>query len=588
MLSQECKQYQEKAQQYFLAGQFQQAEEYVLKALALSPDEWDLLRLASNISIQSLQYEKIYNYCKRFDRSKEIEENIFIALENIRNLDLIDSLDALEKDLVLYKSQDQVDGKKVRLLTQTLVICRLRKLQQQGFTLQDIAQEELLQHSLAYEIPFNCELEVFVTDIRKALLLSSLEQQNVPQSLISLLAVIAIQCYLNEYIFLVSEEEQELVDGLKIMLRQQLAVSSWQPREVSSLLLLIAMYQALIELEQSADLQKVAIKQWPQCIQEVMTKTLFDLLEIRQIATDIEALSSIENSVSLKVQQQYEENPFPRWTRLCYFQDPMTYLQGIEHLKQNISPPAYFSQPELNILVAGCGTGYQALALAKSCQNAEVLAIDISCASLAYGQRMARVYGIENVEFKQADILQLTKINRRFHIIECTGVLHHMDDPRLGLSILSKLLEPEGLLHLGLYSYLARSPLNMLREISARINFRPTVENIRAFRQNILMGDAKEEHMILRGYMDFYYTSGCRDLLFHCREHQLNLMQVKHMLMECRLRFLGFELQKDVQEHYLSMFPQDTSLTNLDNWHLFEKKYPHTFTAMYQFHCQII
>ena len=34
-----------------------------------------------------------------------------------------------------------------------------------------------------------------------------------------------------------------------------------------------------------------------------------------------------------------------------------------------------------------------------------------------------------NINYMQADILHLDKLDRQFDIVESVGVLHHMDDP---------------------------------------------------------------------------------------------------------------------------------------------------------------
>ena len=55
-----------------------------------------------------------------------------------------------------------------------------------------------------------------------------------------------------------------------------------------------------------------------------------------------------------------------------------------------------------------------------------------------------------------ADILQLRNLNRKFDVIECVGTLHHMKDPLAGLKEVQKILEPHGVLKLGLYSAISR------------------------------------------------------------------------------------------------------------------------------------
>ena len=100
---------------------------------------------------------------------------------------------------------------------------------------------------------------------------------------------------------------------------------------------------------------------------------------------------------------------------------------------------------------------------AQKVSDAQVLAIDISRASLAYGKRMADKFGIQNIEFMQADILNLKDLNRKFPVIESVGVLHHMENPEKGWEVLRNILEPGGIMRLGLYSQTARKDIKRIR-----------------------------------------------------------------------------------------------------------------------------
>ena len=64
--------------------------------------------------------------------------------------------------------------------------------------------------------------------------------------------------------------------------------------------------------------------------------------------------------------------------------------------------------------------------------------------------------GIKNIEYMQGDILKLDQLDREFDIVECVGVLHHMDDPLAGWKVLVGMLRRGGLMKIGLYSEIAR------------------------------------------------------------------------------------------------------------------------------------
>ena len=64
-------------------------------------------------------------------------------------------------------------------------------------------------------------------------------------------------------------------------------------------------------------------------------------------------------------------------------------------------------------------------------------------------------YGMDNVTFKQIDLLNVAELGDIFDI-ECSGVLHHMENPAKVYSPLQK-LKPGGYIKLALYSEIARN-----------------------------------------------------------------------------------------------------------------------------------
>ena len=54
------------------------------------------------------------------------------------------------------------------------------------------------------------------------------------------------------------------------------------------------------------------------------------------------------------------------------------------------------------------------------------------------------------------DLLSVSDLGVLFDVIECSGVLHHMEQPADGLSALVQQLKPGGYIKLGLYSEIAR------------------------------------------------------------------------------------------------------------------------------------
>ena len=81
--------------------------------------------------------------------------------------------------------------------------------------------------------------------------------------------------------------------------------------------------------------------------------------------------------------------------------------------------------------------------------------------------------------------------------------------------------------------------------------------------------------------------NGCRDLLFHAKEHRFTLRQIKKMIEQQPLEFLGFELDnQEIRKAYLQEFPGDREMKNLLHWAEFEDRHSDVFIGMYEFWCQ--
>ncbi len=190
---------------------------------------------------------------------------------------------------------------------------------------------------------------------------------------------------------------------------------------------------------------------------------------------------------------------------------------------------------------------------------------------------------MRNIEYAQADILELGAIGRSFDSIESVGVLHHLAEPTVGWRVLVSLLRPGGRMRIGLYSDLARRVIVEARDHIAARGYRATAEDIRRCRQDII-GDTERWKMLV-GAKDFYSMSGCRDLLFNVMEHRFTIPEIAAFLDDNGLSFLGFEPFDDptVLEKFRKQFAGAADEANLDQWHRFEADHPETFWGMYIF-----
>lgn len=436
-----------------------------------------------------------------------------------------------------------------------------------------IASDLFLRCALEMTIIRGLTLELLLTELRRALL--SIAASDVAARLdeeqIGLFCALAQQCFNNEYVFAQGVDETERIGRLRDLLEQKAAAD----QDVAPLL--IAAVGAYVPLHSLAEAKKLLTAHWPPAAAALVRRQIGEPLQEREDRSAIPALTAIEDSTSLQVRQQYEENPYPRWTidRLAALTDDAKRKIGDAH--------AGLSGTVRDILIAGCGSGQHSIEMAQYFPEARILAIDFSRTSLAYARRKTRERGLQNIEYAQADILQLAGLGRSFDRIGAIGVLHHLADPLAGWRNLLSLLRPDGVMRVGLYSEEARRPIVKARALIAERGYRATAADIRAFRQLIIRDrDAQRSTMLLNNG-DFYSMSGCRDLLFNVMVHRFSIPQIATFLDENGLSFLGFELDERTMEKFREQNPDAQALTDLQRWNTFEAANPQTFRRMYIF-----
>ena len=446
-----------------------------------------------------------------------------------------------------------------------------------------LAADPLL-HALLDAVPvFSIHFERFLTCARSALLeVASSKQAPDPADVPALkfYAALARQCFINEFVFDCPDSERLVAASCR---RTLVALLDGNAAVPPFLLLAVAAYFPLYFVPDASRLL-AASEQGP--LDGVLQQQIREPLEEQALRAGVQCLTPITGSVSEAVRAQYEQNPYPRWAKLQKREDAMHFNVELPRVLPfaRFSPMCDDSAPE--VLIAGCGTGGDAIAFAQRFRGVRVLAIDISLNSISYAKRKTQELGLTNIEYAQADILKLGDIARTFNIIQSVGVLHHLADPFAGWRILLSRLRPGGFMRLGVYSKIARRPVVKAREVIAARGYASTPEDIRRFRQDVVAEDTSVELRLLSNSRAFYSMSDCRDLAFHVQEQHLTLGQIESFLTEFGLRFIGFELDLSVINQYCARFSDDTSCTNLRNWARFEADNPDTFTGMYQFWIQ--
>ncbi len=298
-----------------------------------------------------------------------------------------------------------------------------------------------------------------------------------------------------------------------------------------------------------------------------------------QLRSSIPVLTPIDDAgVPAAVRQQYEENPYPRWVKTVTVVKPLTIDDHIRmRFPQTAARP--LGKPDVEILNAGCGTGRDAIEMARWCIGGKSLAIDLSLASLSYARMKTEQLGLGNIEYAQADILKLPSLGRTFDVIDAVGVLHNLADPSAGWHALTSVLRPGGFMRVGLNRAAGRDDVRAAQALIAERGYGRTADDIRRSRHEIMSSNSPAIARAVTRYQEFFTTSECRDLLFPTQDRQFTIADIKTALDGNGLNFVGFE--DAPYGEYAKRHPEDRAMTNLDHWQLLEAEQPALFASMY-------
>ena len=278
-------------------------------------------------------------------------------------------------------------------------------------------------------------IERVLTAIRRAALneIASGEFEN-SGAWLPLITSIGQQGFINEYIFDVSESEKAQLENL----RADVADAATRNETIAPLKL--AILASYLPLHSLSGAETLAAQPWPGELAALLKQQITDPRGENQIRASIERLTAIEDDVSEKVRAQYEENPYPRWSRIPAETQalPVDAYIGMRFPGAPYKPLGHRAP---DILVAGCGTGQHAIQRAQQFQSANVLAIDLSLASLSYAMANERA-GADQPALC-ARRYSRARSDRTFDI-DSSGVLHHLKEPLTGWRGLANLLRPGG------------------------------------------------------------------------------------------------------------------------------------------------
>ena len=120
----------------------------------------------------------------------------------------------------------------------------------------------------------------------------------------------------------------------------------------------------------------------------------------------------------------------------------------------------------------------------------------------------------------------------------CTGVLHHLPDPDVGLRALRDVLRPQGAMHLMVYALYGRTGIYMMQEYCRLLGITTSDTDLRELGE--ILQKLPPSHPIagvLRGAIDVNHPDALADALLHPNDRAYTVPQLYGWLERCGMSF---------------------------------------------------
>jgi len=257
------------------------------------------------------------------------------------------------------------------------------------------------------------------------------------------------------------------------------------------------------------------------------------------------------------VKEQYENYPYPE-------RDPEdekkrlfgTVLEPLSKINHYCFRGRRDLTRSFRVLLAGGGTGDATIFLAEQLRDTdtEIIHLDISSASMEVAKKRARVRGLENIRWLKGSLLDLPELDiGKFDYINCTGVLHHLEDPDEGLNMLKSVLKPDGAMGIMVYGKYGRTGVYQIQELMRLINNSEPDSNIRLERAKAVLDSLPKTNWFKRGEYLFGNVKKGNDIeiydaFLHSRDRAYTVSQIYQWVSRCGLNFIDFAENKPLYE----------------------------------------
>lgn len=484
----------------------------------------------------------------------------------------------LEADVLSYYDWSDLDAFKLGALTASLLVHKYDLGNPEArIDLDELLQDSLLLMGLRRSLLPNQLVERLLTDIRQSILVEAFDTRHLRDELQPMTCALAEYGARTGYAFALTDDEQALLDQLRMELHDAMQDHAWRHEDVIGALLVVAMYEPLYQQPYSHQLLRDDLADWPELAQGAMAAALYEPAARHMTEFDFRgARSALELAETPQVR-----GPAPMWETLAAL-PRSDYRQALaRELGQDSLAVREPGQP-LRILVTGCRSGQRAIGLARFFEGVDITAVDANLDNVVHGLHMARAQGLENIRFQCLPLSEIAQAGEAFDVIECGSPLGAPGEVVANMRRLADLLAPGGVIRFTLPRRAGRLEIEEARARLKAHDVLPTPENVRTVRQIMLDETSQGLWQDIVANAEFYTLPGARDLLFTENEPSYNLREVHGLLQAAGLSFVGFvDLDPISRQRVRTLNPRD-----LMAWHSLDESQQTVFGQSYELYCR--
>jgi len=218
-------------------------------------------------------------------------------------------------------------------------------------------------------------------------------------------------------------------------------------------------------------------------------------------------------------------------------------------------------QPDLDILVAGCGSN-QAAVFAYTNRAAKVLAVDISEPALAHQRHLKDKYELSNLALQLISVEELPTLEREFDLVVATEVLEHMPDPQAGMNALAGCLRRDGVIAATVHARYGRIGVELMESVFRDMGLRQDKASVRLVKEMIsVLPKGHPFRSYLKMGDDLQSDSALVDTFLRGRRQSFTVEDCIGLATSAELVFQGWF-------HKMPYYPHDT-FAKKSKFHLF-------------------